>query len=75
MCKAFPRVTRENTGVFLSVPFLPFTHTIYTLITHKSMRGHSERKALDRFSTIHRGVHGLGWVGLEGFFDPTHHGG
>ena len=22
-----------------------------------------------------RGVHGLGWVGLRGFFDPTHHGG
>ena len=36
---------------FLSVSFLPFTHTIYTLITHKSMRGHSERKTLDRFST------------------------
>ena len=31
--------------------FLPFTHTIYTLITHKSMRGHSKRKTLDRFST------------------------
>ena len=22
-----------------------------------------------------RGVHGSGWVGLRGFFDPTHHGG
>ena len=22
-----------------------------------------------------RGVHGLGWVGLRGLFDPTHHGG
>ena len=29
---------------FLSVTFLPFTHTIYTRITHKSKRGHSERK-------------------------------
>ena len=33
--------------------FLPFTHTIYTLITHKSRRGHSKRKTLDRFSTTH----------------------
>ena len=33
--------------------FLPFTHTIFTLITHKSKRGHSESKTLDRFSTIH----------------------
>ena len=40
-------------GGFLSVTFLPFTHTIYTLITHKCKRGHSERKTLDRFSTIH----------------------
>ena len=38
-------------GGFLSVTFLHFTHTIYTLITHKSMRGHSKRKTLDRFST------------------------
>ena len=37
----------------LSVTLLPFTHTMYTLITHKSMRGHSERKTLDRFSTTH----------------------
>ena len=22
-----------------------------------------------------RDVHGLGWVWLRGFFDPTHHGG
>ena len=28
----------------LNVTFLPFTHIIYTLITHKSMRGHLERK-------------------------------
>ena len=35
----------------LSVTFLPFTHTIYTPITYKSIRGYSERKALDRFST------------------------
>ena len=40
-------------GEFLSMTFLPFTHTIYTLITHKSMRGHSKRKTLDRFSTTH----------------------
>ena len=37
----------------LSVTFLPFTHTIYTLITYKSMRDHSKRKTLDRFSTTH----------------------
>ena len=35
----------------LSMTFLPFTHTIYTLITHKSMRDHSKRKTLDSFST------------------------
>ena len=35
----------------LSVTFLSFIHTIYTLITHKSKGGYSERKALDRFST------------------------
>ena len=34
----------------LSVTFLPFTHAIYILITHKSKRGYSERKTLDRFS-------------------------
>ena len=28
----------------LSVTFLPFTHTIYTLITHKSMKDYSEKK-------------------------------
>ena len=38
---------------FLNVTFLLFTHTIYTLITHKSMKGYSERKTLDRFSTTH----------------------
>ena len=37
----------------LSMTFLPFTHTIYTLITHKSMRGYSKRKTLYRFSTTH----------------------
>ena len=31
----------------------PFTHTIYTLITHKCKGGYSERKTLDRFSTTH----------------------
>ena len=37
----------------LSVTFLPFTHTIDSLITHKSMRDHSKRKTLDRFSTTY----------------------
>ena len=36
-------------GDFLNVTFLPFTHTICTLITHKCKGGHSERKTLDRF--------------------------
>ena len=31
--------------------FLPFTHTMYTIIIHKSMRGNSQRKTLDRLST------------------------
>ena len=35
----------------LNVTFLPFTHTIYTLITHKNMKDYLERKTLDRFST------------------------
>ena len=53
--KAFLRNTRETFCLedFLSVTFLPFTHTIYTLITHKSMRDHLERKTIDRFSTTH----------------------
>ena len=33
--------------------FLPFTHIMHTLITHKSKRGYSESKTLDRFSTTH----------------------
>ena len=44
-------LAKHSTWRFLSVTFLPFTHTIYTLITHKCMRGYSERKTLDRFST------------------------
>ena len=39
----------------LSVTFLPFTHTIYTIITHKSKGGYLER-TLDGFlqhNTIH----------------------
>ena len=35
----------------LSVTFLPFTHTIYTLIINKSKLGYLERKTLDRLST------------------------
>ena len=38
---------------FLGVTFLPFIHTIYTLITHKCMRSYSERKTLDWFSTTY----------------------
>ena len=38
--KAFPWDTCKTLCLkdFLSVTFLPFTHTIYTLITHKSIR-------------------------------------
>ena len=38
-------------GGFLGETFIPFTHTIYTLIIHKCKRDNSERKTLDRFST------------------------
>ena len=38
-------------GGFLSVTFLPFTHTIFTLIIHKSKRDYLKRKTLDRFFT------------------------
>ena len=41
--------TKLSTWRILSVTFLPFTHTIYTLITHKSIKGYSEKKTLDRF--------------------------
>ena len=53
--KAFLRNTLETLYLedFLSVTFLPFTHTIYTLITHKCKWGHSEKKTLDRFSTTY----------------------
>ena len=43
---------KHSAWKILNVTFLPFTHTIYTLIIHKSKRGYSERKTLDRFSTI-----------------------
>ena len=43
--------SKLSTWRILSVTFLPFTHTIYTLITHKSKKGYSERKTLDSFST------------------------
>ena len=40
--------------MILSVTFLPFIYTIYTLITHKGMRDYLEKKkTLDRFSTTH----------------------
>ena len=39
--------------MILSVTLISFTHTIYTLVTHKCKRGHLERKTLDRFSTTH----------------------
>ena len=53
--KAFSPKYSQNIlpGEFFSMTFLPFTHTIYTFITHKNMRGHSKRKTLDRFSTTH----------------------
>ena len=53
--KAFSRDSCKTfcLEVFLSVTCLPFTHAIYTLITHKCKKGHSERKTLDRFSTTH----------------------
>ena len=39
---------------FLSVTFLPLTHTIYTLITHKSKGDYSERKPqIGFYNTTH----------------------
>ena len=46
-------LAKRSTWRILRVTFLPFTHTIYTLITHKGIGGQSERKSLDRFSTTH----------------------
>ena len=40
--------TKHSTWRILSVTFLPFTHTIYTLITRKSKIGYS-KKTLERF--------------------------
>ena len=54
-CQAvnFASVSREEPTreipTKLYIPSLPFTHTIYTLITHKSKRGYLERKTLDKF--------------------------
>ena len=44
-------LVKLSTWRILSVTSLPFTYTIYTLITHKTKWGYSERKTLDRFST------------------------
>ena len=54
-CLAGKAFLRENilSGGFLSETFIPFTHTIYTLITHKCKWGYSVRKTLDWFSTTH----------------------
>ena len=46
-------LTKHSAWRIFSVTFLPFTHTIYNLIIHKSMRDHLKRKTLDRFSTTH----------------------
>ena len=58
--KAFPQPSRQSQNIlprgFLCVTSLPFTHTIYILITHKCKRGHSQRKTLDRFSTTHTSI-------------------
>ena len=44
----------------LSVTFSPFTHTIYSLITHKSKRGYSEKKLQHNTPTIlERATHPL----------------
>ena len=47
----YPRKAKLYAWRILSVTFLSFTHTIYTLIIHKSKRGYSKRKTLDKFST------------------------
>ena len=55
--KAFTRDSRETFYLedFL-VTFLPFTHAMYTLITHKLSRGHFRKKTLDGFSTTHTSI-------------------
>ena len=49
--------TKLSTWRILSVTFLPFTHTIYTFINHKSIKGYSERKTLDRFYNTTQHTH------------------
>ena len=44
-------LAKHSAWRILNVTFFPFTHTIYTLIIHKSKGGYSESKTLDRFST------------------------
>ena len=43
-------LAKHSIWKILSVTFLPFAHTIYILIIHKSRRGYSKRKPLDKFS-------------------------
>ena len=42
---------KHSAWKIFSVTFLPFTYTIYNLITYKSKRGYLKRKTLDRFFT------------------------
>ena len=44
-------LAKHSAWKIFSVTFLPFTHTIYNLITYKSKRGYLKRKTLDRFFT------------------------
>ena len=50
-------LTKHSAWRILNVTFLTFIHTIYTLITHKSMRGYIEGKTLNRFSTTQHTHH------------------
>ena len=49
-------VAKHSAWRIFIVTFLPFTRTIYTLITHKSSRGHFRKKTLDGFSTTHTSI-------------------
>ena len=49
-------IAKHSAWKIFIVTFLPFTHTIYTLITHKLSGGHFRKKTLDGFSTTHTSI-------------------
>ena len=49
-------------------------HTTESQFTKKDNKKRGCLKPSSQQHSQFRGVHGSGWVGLRGFFDPTHHG-